>query len=143
MINETSPEKQYEFLTRDRNPSAVSPLSVISGKSNAGKIEFYSTPLGTLVCAELTGMPESDGGGFDAYFLEIDGRKNASHISGGRASYRTRTSNLPPVFTRCGKGKVSFMTDRFSVLDLVGRSIFLRRDGQSVACGEILPCGRD
>lgn len=134
--------ERYEFLMRDRCPSAFSTLSLIKGNSSAGKIEFYTTPLGTLVHAELTGMPPNNGDGYDAYFLEIEGKRNKSCIK-SHASYRARTSNLPPVFTRCGRGSISFMTDSFSVFDLIGRNIFLMQNGQSIAYGEILVCGND
>ena len=136
--------ERYGFLMRDRRPSASSRLSLNGIDRRAGKIDFYSTPIGTLVCAEVRDLPCADKDGYDACFLRIDEKKSASgHKCGKTVGYRIRTASLPPVFLMRGSGSVSFMTDRFSVFDLVGRSVFLCQGGKNVACGEIVAGNSD
>lgn len=136
----------YAGLIKDRCPIAFSSLSATdqndegdeSGKKEKGnaKIEFFSTPIGIVINASLFGFPSQDDG-FDACHMEIDGKRSIGKSEEKAYNYRVRTSNLPPVFLRGGRGYVSFMTDRFTLGDIIGRKITLSRGGRQIASGFI------
>ena len=135
----------YAGLIRDRRPSAFSSLITTEQNENAdkdknekssAKIEFFSTPRGIVINASLSGFSSLDDG-YDACHMEIDGKRNIGKNEEKAYNYRARTSNLPPVFLRGGRGYVSFMTDRFTLCDIIGRKITLSRGGRQIASGFI------
>lgn len=126
-----------ESLIKDRVPCASSYITLIDGETTVGKIEIYSTPLGTMVNAMLFALPFS-GDGYEPCFIEIDGKRKLHSSS---PCYRVKTANLPPVCTKLGKGEVSFMTDRFSASDVIGKQITFRKNGNVIASGIILGAG--
>ncbi|MBQ8005540.1 MAG: hypothetical protein IJ303_04435 [Clostridia bacterium] len=117
-------------LMRDRTPCATSPIILSKENTSAGRIDFYSTPLGTMINAVFFALPFS-GDGYEPCFIEIDGRR----ILSSSPCYRAKTSNLPPVFTKSGKGELSFFTDRFSAKEIIGRNISIRKNESTVATG--------
>ena len=126
----------YAGLIRDRRPSAFSSLITTEQNENADKIEFFCTPIGIVINASLSGFSSLDDG-FDACHMEIDGKRNIGKNEEKAYNYRARTSNLPPVFLRGGRGYISFMTDRFTLCDIIGRKITLSRGGRQIASGFI------
>ena len=124
----------YEMLIRDRIPSAVSEIAIDAGEISIGKIEFYSTPMGTVINAVIDSMPY-ESNDYEPLFIEIDGKRNHPVRS---PSYRLKTANLPPIFVKKGLGSVAFMTDRFSALDIIGRRIFVKKSGRNFASGKII-----
>lgn len=122
----------YDSLLRDRNPCALSDIIIPGEKQDAGRICFFSTPIGTAVQAYLHSLPFfcED---YEPCFIEIEEKRNSR--------YKNITANLPPLFTRFGEGKVDFLTDRFSAADIIGKRITVKKEGAVIASGII--CGVD
>ncbi|MBQ8208706.1 MAG: hypothetical protein IJZ89_08240 [Clostridia bacterium] len=123
----------YDALLRDRKPCAISEIIIQGDKSEAGRIGFYATPMGTAVEASLSSLPflSED---YEPCFLEIEEKRNSR--------YRNITANLPPIFTRCGEGRITFLTDRFSARDVIGKRITVKKNGNIIASGVIFGADR-
>lgn len=122
-----------EAMLKDRNPCAFSGLISKEGKQ-VGRAEIYATPLGTVIRAAFFSLQSAEEN-YDAFSLEIDGRRDASDSP---ASYRAKTSFLPPVFIRKGKGSFSYTTELFSASELIGRRMLLKKGDSLIAEGSIL-----
>lgn len=122
----------YDALLKDRSPCAFSAIAVHGEKSDGGRIGFYSTPLGTAVEIVLHSFPHI-GGDYEPCFIEIEEKRNSR--------YRNITANLPPVFMRSGEGRMTFLTDRFSAADVIGKKISVKNKGSVIGSGTIL-CAR-
>lgn len=123
----------FDALLKDRNPCAVSSIALQSQKTNGGRIGFYSTPMGTAVEVVLHSFPTGKVD-YEPCFIEIEEKKNSR--------YRNITANLPPVFVRGGEGRMTFLTDRFSAADVIGKRIWIKSNGGAIASGMIFSAER-
>ncbi len=122
-----------DSLIKDRAPSAISSITMEDSNKSVGKVDFYSTPMGTVISASIYSIPCSKDE-YEPLFIEIDGKRCLKEST---PSYRIKTSNLPPIFIKQGNGNMSFMTDRFSADDVIGRQIRITRCGLPIASGQI------
>ena len=132
----------------------------------SGNVYFYQTGEGVLVAAEITGLPKGTG--------PCDERIFAMHIhEGGRCSgnegdpyadalthfnpdhcpHPSHAGDLAPLFGNRGHAFQVFLTNRFSVYEVIGRTVIVhdRPDdfatqpagnaGTKIACGEIRGLG--
>lgn len=125
----------YEALLKDRSPCASSYITNCKekSKSNSGKVSFFTTPMGTAVRVALTSVPffcEE----YEPCFMEIEEKRNSR--------YRSITSSLPPIFTHKGSGSMTFMTDRFSAADIIGKRINFKKNDRIIATGIIFPTAK-
>ncbi len=124
-----------------------------------GAVNFYPAAGGTLVAAELYGLPAktSDGvfgfhihegtacrGTADDPFAETGGHFNPA---GQRHPYHA--GDMPPLFGSDGYAYLSFFTNRFTPEEIVGRTVVVHGhpddfttqpsggSGPKIACGEI------
>ena len=97
----------YEAILEGRVPNAVVHLSGDRGANASGCAELYTTPLGVVICAELTGLPSEK---------------------------RVQTFGLcigeeeTPIYSSAGSAWCAIMTGRLSVADVVGKTMTVRRD---------------
>ena len=119
----------YDSLLKDRKPCAVSDIVTHGEKMGGGRIAFYATPMGTAVEAVLVALPFL-GSEYEPCFIEIEEKRNSR--------YKNIPANLPPIFTLCGEGRMTFLTDRFSAADVIGKRITLKKNETLVASGLIL-----
>ena len=114
----------YEMILRDRHPGAVVRLSGLEEDSAvSGEAEFYTTPLGVVVCAQVTGLPNEKKR--QIFGLCIGSEETAIYSDGGDAW-------------------CAVMTDHFSVAEILGTTVTVRKDRTS-ALGQGLvapPIGR-
>lgn len=131
-----------------------------------GNIRFYQTMYGVFVAAEFTGLPNPEGDCRSPIFaMHIhEGNSCTGNLreggddpfSNARAHYNPRgclhpyhAGDMVPVFGANGYGYMTFLTDRFNVEEIIGRTVILHampddfmtqpsgNSGMKIACGVI------
>ncbi len=157
----------------DFSPTPVMPdaAAVISGSESYpdinGTVWFYQTAEGVLVWAEIFGLPysaEKCGGkifGFHIHSGESctgtadDPFADAlTHYDPDSCPHPAHAGDLPPLFGNMGHAFSAFLTDRFTVSEILGRTVIIHSDaddfstqpagnaGKKIACGSIRPVAR-
>ncbi len=149
-------------LLRGRPQAAAS----IAGSENypgiSGTVRFYQTGKGVIVLAEISGLPHSEfpchdrvfgfhihegtdcGGTMDDPFANV-----MSHYNPHGCEHPYHAGDLPPLFGNNGYALSLFLTQRFSVDEVIGRTVIIHdmpddfttqpsgRSGTKIACGVI------
>lgn len=134
-------------------------IAFINGKSTApaisGTIKFYQMSNCVLVVADIRGLPRTASDFFGFHIHEGD-NCGGPDFSGSKRHYNPyatphpkHAGDMPPLML-CGKmAYLSFMTDRFKVADIIGRTVVIHsmpddftsqpsgNAGQKIACGTI------
>lgn len=133
----------------------------------SGVVRFYQTRHGVLVRAEVSGLPEPEeacGKGFFAFHIHSGGQcdgdgsdpfANAlAHYNPEECPHPAHAGDLPPLLANHGCALQVFLTDRFTVREIIGRTVILHsgRDdftsqpgggaGSRIACGQIIRVAR-
>lgn len=145
--------------------------AVISGSSAypdiRGIIRFYQTDNGVLTAAEICGLPESEKKCHDPVFgfhihsgTRCDGDMRdpfsgaMSHYNPDECEHPFHAGDLLPLFGNDGHSFTVFLSSRFSVTDVIGKTVIIHRDpddftsqpsgnaGEKIACGIIVKCGK-
>ncbi len=121
-----------------------------------GVVRFYQFPGGILVEADIVGLPNNDSGfyGFHIHSGANCGGKDFSqtqgHLGEDNAPHPRHAGDLPPLLSRNGRGYLAVMTDRFSISDILGRTVVIHSQsddfktqpagnaGEKIACGAIV-----
>lgn len=128
----------------------------------SGAVRFYQTREGVLVCAEIGGLPHTGqpcheqvfgfhihkgtdcGGNMDDPFADA-----MSHLDPGGCRHPHHAGDLPPLFGNGGVAFSVFLTERFSVGEVIGRTVIIHdhpddfttqpsgNSGTKIACGVI------
>lgn len=157
---------QFPLLSilRSRPQAAASIAGSESCPEISGTVRFYQTNAGVLVWAEITGLPAPElpcqgrifgfhihkgtdcGGNMDDPFADA-----MSHYNPSDCNHPYHAGDLPPLFGNDGFALSLFLTDRFSVNDVIGRTVIIHdhpddfttqpsgNSGTKIACGAI--CG--
>lgn len=162
--NSTFPAGIFRVLRR--RPAAAAILRGSPRREGLhGTVRFYQTREGVLVAAEIFGLPtEADpcyAGVFGFHIHEgiscgyADGHAadpfpgTAAHYNPGRCPHPAHAGDLPPLFGAGGYAVSIFLTDRFTVSEVVGRTVVIHEksddfmtqpaggSGRKIACGEI------
>ena len=157
--------KKDFFVTvlKDRYPSASA--SVIGSPEYPdinGSVNFYATPLGVIVSAEIFGLPSNCEGRSCIFGFHIhEGQRClpsdndpigqvGAHYAKGRTSHPHHAGDLPPLLSNDGYAWLATLTNRFQIEDIVGRTIIIHsqpddfttqpsgNSGAKIACGEIV-----
>ncbi len=128
-----------------------------------GTVVFYQTDQGVIVATELKGLPResndcdkpilafhihegnscSDGNAEDS-FADVGG-----HYNPADCPHPYHAGDMPPIFSNSGYALQLFLTDRFDVNQVMGKTIILHsmpddfttqpsgNAGKKIACGEI------
>ncbi len=132
-----------------------------------GLVRFYQTRRGVLVVAEVRGLPAPDEPcqrpvfGFHIHSGErCTGTADdpfadaATHYDPNGCPHPHHAGDLPPLFGNAGTAFLSVLTDRFTVRDILGRTVIIHSQpddfvtqpagnaGVKIACGVILPTRR-
>lgn len=127
-----------------------------------GTVTFVQQKQGVVVTARITGLPqelEKCGGQIFAFHIHdgnscvlSDGGTFESvggHYNPGACPHPYHAGDLPPLFGSGGSAYMSVLTDRFSVKDIIGKTVVIHRgpddfttqpsgnSGEKIACGEI------
>ncbi len=127
-----------------------------------GNTYFYQTGNGVIVGTEISGLPKSDDACSDPVFgfhihegTECTGNETdpfadvMSHYNPKGCSHPFHSGDLPPLFGAKGYAFCAFLTDRFTVNEIVGKTIIIHsapddfttqpsgNAGIKIACGVI------
>ncbi|MGM9661649.1 MAG: superoxide dismutase family protein [Oscillospiraceae bacterium] len=125
-----------------------------------GTVRFYQTEAGVLVAAAVEGLPESGAAcpsDIFAFHIHSGGRcaGNAqdpfadalTHYDPGHCPHPGHAGDMPPLFGSGGRALQLFMTDRFTVEEVVGKTVIVHAKPDdfttqpSGAAGEKIACG--
>lgn len=137
---------QYAKILQHRTPNA---RADIQGESGAcGTVSFYKTMGGTLVVAEMTGLPHT---GIFAFHIHAGSNcvDPGAHYNPQNRPHPWHAGDMPPLFSNHGYAWSAFLTDRFSVNEVLGRTVVIHSGaddftsqpagnaGARMACGVI------
>lgn len=130
-----------------------------------GEVYFYQTAVGVLVAAQILGLPAADSPCHESVFAfhihsgdscsgdQDDPFKNVlTHYNPGGCTHPNHAGDLIPLFGNQGYAFEIFLTDRFSVNEIVGKTVVIHSNpddfttqpsgnaGKKIACGEIVKC---
>lgn len=136
-----------------KKPAAVAKIHGNAGLR--GIVRFYQLAGGILVEADVVGLTNNDTGfyGFHIHSGADCGGKDFSntqgHLGAENAMHPRHAGDLPPLLGRNGRGYLAVMTDRFSLSDILGRTVVIHSQpddfktqpagnaGEKIACGVI------
>lgn len=120
-----------------------------------GEVTFFAQRNGTLVAADIRGLPDSDTG-FFAWHIHEGGdcrgsgfSDTGSHFNPRRQPHPRHAGDLPPLLSCGGKAHMAVVTERFRVQDVIGRTVVIHsqpddfrtqpagNSGKKIACGVI------
>lgn len=120
-----------------------------------GTVRFYQRRDGTLVVADILGLPKSQTGFFAFHIHEgadCGGQgfqDTGSHFNTTNAPHPNHAGDLPPLLADHGRAHMEVLTGRFSVQQVIGRTVIIHSDpddfhtqpagnaGAKIACGVI------
>ena len=128
----------------------------------SGTVRFYQTRKGVIVYAEISGLPHDDlpchrrvfgfhiHSGTDCGGDMADPFADAmSHYNPSGCEHPYHAGDLPPLFENGGSALSAFLTDRFSVSEVIGKTVIIHdqpddfttqpsgHSGAKIACGVI------
>lgn len=144
-------------------PQAV---AVINGDKQfpniSGLVRFYQTSSGVIVYAEVNGLPIAESKcsrrvfGFHIHGgASCSGNKNdpfanaGTHYDTAKCGHPSHAGDMPPLFGNNGKAVLMFLTNRFTVSEIIGKVVIIHDSpddfttqpsggaGRKIACGII------
>ncbi len=138
-------------------------MAVVSGSNEypdiKGKVLFFQIEHGVIVLADISGLPTSDAECkspiFAFHIHEGDSctgnafAQTLSHYNPGNCPHPYHAGDMPPLFGNNGYAFEVFLTDRFTVNEIIGRTVVIHVEpddfttqpsgnaGAKIACGEI------
>lgn len=138
-----------------RRPAAVANLRGGRGATQlSGTVRFYQFPGGILVEADISGLPDN-GLGFYGFHIHTGGACGGDFSTAGghynptNAPHPRHAGDLPPLMSYNGRAYLAVMSDRFSLPDIIGRTVIVHdmpddfrtqpagNAGGRLACGSI------
>lgn len=127
-------------------------------KDISGMVKLYQTANGALVYAVIAGLPE--GYSFHGFHIH-EGEKCSgnsedpfadakSHYNPNHTEHPNHAGDLPPLMNNNGFALSVFITDRFTVKDVIGKTMIIHEkaddfttqpsgnSGKKLACGKII-----
>lgn len=131
-------------------------IACVSGEGRLrGTVKFYATACGSLVAADIRGLPKSDTGFFAFHIHEGDScgggdfADTGGHFNPGGEAHPRHAGDLPPLLSENGTALLVVATTRFTPKEVIGRTVVIheRPDdfhtqpsgnaGRKIACGVI------
>ena len=122
----------------------------------SGCVRFYQENGCVLVEAKISGLPKGSGMGFFGFHIHQGRDCSGAGFSGTEGHYNPlgqghpkHAGDLPPLLWCKGNAYLSVRTDRFSVDEIIGRTVVIHSDpddfhtqpagnaGEKIACGVI------
>lgn len=147
MNEEQKVQGAYGFLCRGRSPFAIARLCGEENDSEVrGEVSFYSTPVGVLIHAHVSGLEEGaeTGQTQNTYGLCLCdniqepcyARKKDGSGQRGNGYYSGICSAMPALYEKSGQAWCSVLTGKISPADLSGRKLTVHmRKHDSGYCG--------
>lgn len=134
-------------------------IAFINGETTAssikGIIKFYQKANCVLVVADINGLPKTETNFFGFHIHEgdncggVDFSDTKGHYNPNGIPHPNHAGDLPPLMLCGNMAHLSFLTDRFKVSDIIGRTVVIHdmaddfttqpsgNSGQKIACGII------
>ena len=147
------------YYDRERPDAAAYLVGGKDAPDLTGTVRFYQETGSVLVVADVEGLPQNSESGFFAFHIHEGSRCSGSvgdpftdvlaHFGLYDCIHPYHSGDLPPLFGNNGYAFSVFLTDRFAVRDILGRTVIIHGDaddfttqpsgdaGQKIACGEI------
>ena len=122
----------------------------------SGSVEFYKENGCVLIVARVSGLPGKSETGFFGFHIHQGGScfgtgfsETGSHYNPTEQAHPEHAGDLPPLLACQGSAYLSVKTDRFSVNEIIGRTVVIHSDpddfhaqpagnaGKKIACGVI------
>ena len=139
-----------------KRPQAI---ALIKGGNSAptviGIVKFYQKQNCVLVVADIKGLPHTDTNFFGFHIHEgtdcggTDFSDAKGHYNPKGNPHPKHAGDMPPLMLCGNMAHLSFMTDRFKVTDIIGRTVVIHNmpddftsqpsgnSGEKIACGKI------
>lgn len=123
----------------------------IQGGGVSGTVQFTQRNDGVLVSARISGLPADNPTGFFAFHIH-EGRScggAGGHFNPYGLPHPRHSGDLPPLLSCGGTALLTVLTDRFSLRDIIGRTVVIHggaddfrsqpsgNPGPMIACGVI------
>ena len=121
----------------------------------SGTVRFYQFPGAVLVEADISGLPDN-GSGFYGFHIHEgfacagEGfSATGGHFNPTNMPHPYHAGDLPPLLAHNGRAYLAVMTDRFSLRDIMGRTVVVHgmpddfqtqpagNSGEKIGCGVI------
>lgn len=144
-----------------KNPAATARIK--GRKENGtvnGRVDFYDTYGGTIVVAQVSGLPGEANKGFFGFHIhggasctgnaEDPFADTGQHYNPGNQSHPQHAGDLPPLLGNKGTAWMAVYTDRFYPEDVIGKTVVIHEkpddfrtqpsgdSGEKIACGKIM-----
>lgn len=154
---------QFSSLLNNQPSARAKITGSISYPSISGWASFYQVKGGVLLVVEVSGLPSSNQPDVSSIFaLHIHGGSQCSgnaddpfadagtHYNPDQRPHPEHAGDLPPLFGNQGYAFMSVYTNRFSVDEVVNRTILIHaspddfttqpsgNSGKKIACGQIV-----
>ena len=122
----------------------------------SGCVQFYQENGCVLIVAKISGLPKESETGFFGFHIHegnacsgTDFSSTGSHYNSSDQVHPKHAGDLPPLLECQGNAYLSVRTDRFSVSEIIGRTVVIHSDpddfhsqpagnaGTKIACGVI------
>ena len=122
----------------------------------SGNVQFFQENGCVLIVARVSGLPGVSETGFFGFHIHqgesctgTDFSGTGSHFNPAEQAHPEHAGDLPPLLRYNGNAYLSVRMDRFSVKDIIGRTIVIHSDpddfhtqpagnaGKKIACGVI------
>lgn len=134
-----------------RRPVAIAKISGVGkGKGLKGTVWFYQMLSGVLIEARVFGLPKNSSG-FYGFHIHSGGTcaETKEHYDRKENGHPMHSGDLPPLMAFGGRAYSTFITDRFSIKEIIGRTVVIHsqaddftsqpsgNSGERIACGVI------
>lgn len=158
-MNNISYSTLHPTLFNVLNNTAPSAFAKISGNGSNPKLHgtayFYNTPFGgPLAEVEVFGLPKNDSSFYGMHIHENGDctppfDKTGNHYNPGNTSHPLHAGDMPPLLGSDGYAYSVFYTGRFTINDIINRSIIIHdmaddfktqpsgNSGTKIGCGVI------
>ncbi len=134
----------------------------MSGSGISGEVSFFQNEKNVLVLADISGLPRSEEKckcgvfGFHIHSGGDCGGTPSEPFAGTKGHYDPQgcphpchAGDMPPLFGNNGRAWMAFMTDRFTVEEIIGKTVVIHSkpddyktqpsgdSGEKLACGVI------
>jgi len=159
-------QSNYNWFLRVVNQQNPAAYARVMGSSEypglKGTVFFYQVPGGVLVVADVTGLPYGSGSNTSSFYgFHIHEGKyctgttqdpfadSGGHYNPNNTRHPEHAGDLPPLLGNSGWAWTAFVTERFTVDDILDHTVIIHRNpddftsqpsgnsGSKIACGEI------
>ena len=122
----------------------------------SGCVQFYQESGCVLIAAKISGLPKESKTGFFGFHIHqgkscsgTNFSETGSHYNPANQAHPEHAGDLPPLLACQGNAYLSVKTDRFSVNEIIGRTVVIHSNpddfhsqpagnaGTKIACGVI------